>query len=199
MPLLAPISHHLDLNAYWLSKRGSRRMPARSDLEPAKIPPLLLPHLAIAERVGDQFRARLFGTGVVETWGFDATGYFAGEYVNNPYFYAEVRATFDTVHDRRLPVFVTGEFLKSLRTGALHAWSHVILPLSDDDRTVNKTICSFVVRLHPNLTASPDWLGCQPAKVLEVTCFADAGQLGRLCREWDRRWEPVAAERLADC
>ena len=31
----SPVRYHLDLYSYWLSKRGFRRMPARSDLNPA--------------------------------------------------------------------------------------------------------------------------------------------------------------------
>jgi hypothetical protein len=56
----------LDLYTYWLSKRGARVMPARTDIDPADIPQLL-PYLTIAEKAGDQFRYRLKGTGVV--WG----------------------------------------------------------------------------------------------------------------------------------
>ena len=32
-----PISHHLDLFSYWLSKRNGRIMPARRDIEPGGV------------------------------------------------------------------------------------------------------------------------------------------------------------------
>jgi hypothetical protein len=51
----APLSHHRDLYAYWFSKRGSRSMPARGDVNPVDIP-LLLPYLILVERAGEQLR-----------------------------------------------------------------------------------------------------------------------------------------------
>ena len=181
-----PVSFHLDLYAYWLAKRGSRRMPARDDLNPAEIIPLL-PHLIISERDGDQFRLRLFGTGAVHDLGFDATGYFAGEYLNNPSYYAEWRAIDETVCAHQDPLFVTGEFcFESLCSGSHHAWSAVILPLSDDGSTVNKIIASFVGRLNPPIAISREWLESQPAKVLRITEIKVPDALKQLCFEWER-------------
>jgi PAS domain len=184
-----PVSYHLDLYSYWLSKRGSRRMPARSDLDPADIIPLL-PHLIIAEKDGDQFRYRLIGTGVVRDVGFDATGYFVGEYLNNPNVYAEVRALYEMVCVTGDPVFATGEFcFNSFRLGALHAWSCLILPLSDGQSTVNKAVSSFITRFHPGTASSRDWLKEQPSKVFGVADIRGAGELEALCRDWEYRGE----------
>jgi hypothetical protein len=186
MALPTPVSYHFDLYAYWLAKRGSRRMPARNDLSPGEIV-LLLPHLIISEREGDEFRVRLFGTGVVQDLGFDATGYFAGEYLNNPSYYAEWRAINETVCADQDPLFVTGEFrFESIGSGAHHAWSAIILPLSDDGRIVNKLIASFVGRLHSPLAISRDWLESEPAKVLKIVDFKELGSLKQLCFEWER-------------
>jgi hypothetical protein len=156
-------------------------MPARRDIDPADLRQLL-PHLIISKREDSQFRHRLYGTGVVETLGFDATRYFVGEYLDNPNFHAEARAAYDTLFGLRDPVFVTGEFyFKSLRAGALYAWSTLILPLSEDQVTVDQTISSFIAHLHPQPTLTPDWLEYQPAKVLEVNDVSDAEELERLC------------------
>jgi hypothetical protein len=80
MPMQAPISHHLDLYSYWHSKRGTRNMPARSDMNPADIP-RLLPYLLIVERAADQFRYRLVGSAIVDGLGYDATGGAVGSYL----------------------------------------------------------------------------------------------------------------------
>jgi hypothetical protein len=48
------ISHHLDLYRYWLSKRASLTMPARSDINPADIP-ALLPYRMLVGKVDDRF------------------------------------------------------------------------------------------------------------------------------------------------
>jgi hypothetical protein len=197
MPTEAPVSHHLDLYAYWQAKRGARSMPARSDLDPADLIPLL-PYLIIAEKGDDQFRYRLFGTGVVGDLGYDATGYIAGEYLNNPYFYAELRAIYEAMCTLCNPVFATGEFcFKSFKSGALYASSTLILPLSDDGITINKAISSLIACLHSDPASNPDWLKQQPIKVFRVTAIGGAAELERLCREWEQRCTPVAKERLA--
>jgi PAS domain len=80
IPMQEPASHHLDLYRYWLSKRGTRIMPARGDINPADIVPLL-PYLMIVERAGDQFRYRQVGNAIVEAVGYDATGITVGTYI----------------------------------------------------------------------------------------------------------------------
>jgi hypothetical protein len=191
MLVLAPISFHLDLYAYWQSRRGTRTMPARSNISPADMLPLLR-HLIIAEKDGNQFRYRLFGTGVVDDIGYDATGYFAGEYLNNPNFYGELRAVYEMLCALSDPVFVTGEFcFKCFRSGALHAWSSTILPLSDDGITINKAISTLIARLHPDAASSRDWLEEQPAKVFSVSNIGDATGLETLCRKWEQGCEAI--------
>src|SRR5689334_25417586 len=61
---------------YWLTQRGSRPMPRRSDLDPADIPPRLLPGITLVDVVPDPRRYvyRLVGTMEAEVRGFDPTG-----------------------------------------------------------------------------------------------------------------------------
>ena len=159
-------------------------MPARRDLDPEDIVPLL-PHLIISERVNDKFSYKLLGTGVRDDLGYDPTGYFAGEYLDAG-FYPEIQATFGIVYAHGAPVFATGE---SRLKWLLHAWSSLILPLADNDRTVNRTISSFVQRLHPDQSAR-HWLEHQAAKVLQVTAVQNAEELEKLCLQWDERTKP---------
>jgi hypothetical protein len=77
MPVEAPLSHHLDHYRYWLAKRGTRVMPARSDINPADFP-LLLPYLVLVESVDDQFRYRLVGSAITRAAGYDPTGRAVG-------------------------------------------------------------------------------------------------------------------------
>ena len=178
-----PISFHFELYAYWLAKRGPRRMPARDDISPADIKPLL-PHLIITERDGDQFRYKLFGRGVVEDLGYDATGYFVGEFLNNPNYYSEWRAVMEKLVALQAPHFVAGEScFESFCSGAHLDWSVLILPLSNDGITVNKEIASLVARFHRGAQVR-GWSEHQPAKVLEIAAFKNENELKQLCADW---------------
>lgn len=61
--------------AYWKSRRGKFRMPARSDLDPLEIPSLLS-HLYLVDVSHDplDFRYRLLGTEIVKRSCADYTG-----------------------------------------------------------------------------------------------------------------------------
>lgn len=63
------------LHDYWQSKRHGRAMPARADIEPVEIKPLL-PYLIIADLFADPVRVRfrLAGTKVCEAFGFNIAG-----------------------------------------------------------------------------------------------------------------------------
>lgn len=62
------------LLGYWHGKRGSRRFPARADIDPTDIP-AFLPRIMLADVRHDplDFRYRLVGTGVCDTHWFDFT------------------------------------------------------------------------------------------------------------------------------
>ncbi len=89
MPLLSPDQHHpealagapadlLEMYGYWQRKRGTRAMPARSDIEPAEIkrllPGMLLVDIVRAPDGARDFVYRLVGTREVEMRGHDPTG-----------------------------------------------------------------------------------------------------------------------------
>lgn len=63
------------LIAYWERKRGTRIMPAPSDIDPVEIP-RLLPYIAIGDVTRDplDMRYRLMGTRLIEMGGVDRTG-----------------------------------------------------------------------------------------------------------------------------
>ncbi len=73
--MIAPGSRLQRALSYWESKRGSRLMPARRDLDPIDIPDLLA-FVVLTDVTHDplDFRYRLVGTGVVARSADDYTG-----------------------------------------------------------------------------------------------------------------------------
>jgi hypothetical protein len=195
MPTHAAISRHLDLFAYWLSKRGSRAMPSRSDINPADIP-LLLPHVMIVEKADDQFRYRLVGSAIVQGIGYDATGVTVGSYLITPEAAAEVRAIFQRVYTDACPVFSTGEFI--FKSGAQFNMSLLTLPLSEDGIAVNMSISTLASCFSAAFVPRRGWLKGLPAKADVVTDIRDAAELEKFCREWEQRCAPIAEQRPAD-
>ncbi|WP_282604209.1 PAS domain-containing protein [Pelagibius sp. Alg239-R121] len=60
---------------YWLSKRGDRRIPLRTDIEPTEIPELLpFVFLMDVDRAARRFRVRLAGTAICNAYHRNITG-----------------------------------------------------------------------------------------------------------------------------
>ena len=72
--------HAVTLLAYWDGKRGSNDIADRAHIDPHELRPLL-PHLVIADAVndGEDFRIRLYGTGLVRLMGEERTGMLMSE------------------------------------------------------------------------------------------------------------------------
>ncbi|MGA7323095.1 MAG: PAS domain-containing protein [Rhodomicrobium sp.] len=179
-----PLSHHAKLYGYWLTKRRSRRLPARSELDPADIPELL-PYLIIVGKESNQFRYRLVGTAVVQAVGYDATGSTVGSYLLAPKHALEAQAIFERAFTLAHPIFATGGFI--LKSGADATLSLLVLPLSDDGAAVNMTISTLVARFDARRMASRDWLSGMPIKVCDIVDVRSAEHLGKLCLEWEQR------------
>ncbi len=127
---------------YWLTKRGSRSMPGRSDLDPAEIPPRLLPGITLVDVVPDPRRYvyRLVGTMEAEVRGYDPTGKSVGE----AYFgenAADATECYDLVVSTCAPVLDPLPFLER-RRGYRGAES-LFLPLSNDGVAVNMIVVFF--------------------------------------------------------
>jgi hypothetical protein len=184
----APISHHLSLYHYWLSKRGSRLMPARGDLSPGDIP-ALLPFLLIVGKADGQLHYRLIGTAVVQAVGYDATGTTVGSYLVSPEDAVETRAIFERVFTAARPVFSTGEFI--FKSGAHLNMSLLTLPLSDDGAAVNMTVSTLAAHCRASLFAKRGWIKGLPIRVCDVLDVGSAEELGKLCLDWDKRGESL--------
>jgi hypothetical protein len=178
MPLIAPASYHLDLYRYWLAKCGGRPMPARRDIDPTDVPPLL-PYLGIIEHADGELRYRLIGTALGQQLGRDVTGGTVGSYVR---FAPGLRATVELVCTAARPVFNTAR----LGPGFAHKISALLLPLSKDGAAVNMIVFLYLTHFQPCGWASPDWLWSTPVSVGEPAIVEDAAHLENLVADWER-------------
>jgi hypothetical protein len=128
-----------ELFDYWLRSAGARRMPARSDLDPLKVPKLLPSISLIDVRDGlDGACFRLAGTRLHEIYGQEITGKRAGEV-----FSGEQADYWRRIHAR---VLEQGLPLHGVVRGPAKGRDHVVLfwmrlPLSEDGGRVDRILC----------------------------------------------------------
>jgi len=133
----------LKVLAYWEGKRRGRAMPSRSDIDPAELVGLL-PNIMLVDVVDDErrFVYRLVGTGEVQLRGRDPTG----KSVRDGYFAATPEAAehrYETVCKTRAPYYDEDSFQVLDR---YVSEANLFLPLSDDDKTVNKILVFSINR-----------------------------------------------------
>jgi hypothetical protein len=128
-----------ELFDYWLRSAGTRPMPARSDLDPLKVP-RLLPSIGLIDvRNGlDEACFRLAGTRLHEIYGQEITGMRALEV-----FAGERAEYWRRIHGR---VVETGRPLNGVVRGPTRDRDHIVLfwlrlPLSEDGGSVDRILC----------------------------------------------------------
>ena len=126
------------LRDYWESKRRGRAVPARSDIDPAEIKPLL-PYLLIADISTEplRIRFRLAGTKVCETFGFN----LAGRYLEDLDVAADVG--FWLAQYRRMiaaPAPVYGRTTGTREEVQLFRSDWAMFPVSSDGRRVDQSL-----------------------------------------------------------
>ncbi len=122
--------HIQQLAKAWLEARGDQLMPKASQFGPFQLRPFL-PNLAVYRKASEgRYKVTLQGTGLVEAFGFDATG----EFLDNLYpadVYADLSPFYKLLFDN-------GHISHSVRiyerkgTGALVTIEQIMVPLSDD-------------------------------------------------------------------
>jgi hypothetical protein len=120
---------------YWQLKRGSRLAPARADIDPVEIAPLL-PRVMLVDVSTDpvDFRFRLAGTGIVKIHGAELTKKRALEL--EPPAYAEIiHRHYADALERRAPV---AHRLLLECESRRSAYMRIILPLSEDGAAINR-------------------------------------------------------------
>lgn len=136
--LLAPSLQ--PLLAYWKSRSGDERLPARADIDPLDIPRLLpFLYLVDVEPQGGgatpyRFRYRLVGTGIVERNGGDPTGHYLEEFENRP-FHATILEDYARCASEKRPVAAARRFMDA--AGRHWPYQRLVLPLSDNGQDVN--------------------------------------------------------------
>jgi hypothetical protein len=125
--------HHLV--AWWFDKRGERLMPALCDVDPIEISSVLK-QVWLCDYLpqSDRFRYRLAGEEINDFWGCSLSGKHQDEIVP-----AERRASV-TKRSRMaidLPAIIHDRARLSLAEEITRNGERIILPLSDDGRTVN--------------------------------------------------------------
>ena len=123
-----------DLKAYWDAKRGARRMPAPSEIDPVEMA-AHLGHICLIDVLQPplRFRWRLIGTSVVDALGQDGTGQFFDEAEHAEVFQG-LAASCRWVVQARAPLRTVGT-VPYAEIGRIGCES-VELPLSDDGEAV---------------------------------------------------------------
>ncbi len=123
---------------YWNSKRSGRSMPSRSDLDPVEMKSFLSSVILVdVEHEPLNFLYRLVGTKEVDARGFDPTGLNVSEGSLGTSV-EDVLANYKIVSEKKCPVY-DKEGVSS-ETSPLRQGDAILLPLSDDDETVNMVI-----------------------------------------------------------
>lgn len=127
---------------YWEDKRRGRLAPARQDIDPLDFPDFL-PCVVLwdVEEGGEDFRVRLVGEQIIETFGFNATGMTIRDERFVPD--KELQQEFLNFHKLSTlwphPIFYSGN-LWYWRDKAHIPVSCLPLPLSDDGKTITKIL-----------------------------------------------------------
>ena len=121
--------------SYWFDMCGSRPMPARRDINPIKIPSALA-QIWLCDYLSEsgRFRYRLAGEEINDFWGFNLSGKYLDEIVPAERL-ASVTNKFRMALE--LPAIVYDRACLSLTEEIKRNGERIILPLSDDGRTVN--------------------------------------------------------------
>jgi len=134
-----------NLHAYWNSRRGERLMPARADIDIAKIP-TLLPYVFLIDVLdgGLDFRFRVAGTHIRDVTEDEVTGQHVAEAFPEE-FGAEVRQIWSKVVDSRRPVSGRGRLWVPGREHV--TWEGVAMPLAEAGGDVNMLLGGVVFNL----------------------------------------------------
>ena len=120
---------------YWDGKRAGRRMPARRDIDPVEMKPWLA-NMQLIDVSHNPRRMvyRLVGELDVAFRGYNPTGRLVEECCIGLNL-EETLKNFDIVITERTPLYDWADYLS--KSGFLRSQEELLMPLSDDDETVN--------------------------------------------------------------
>jgi hypothetical protein len=124
---------------YWMEKRGDRRLPSRSDIDPSEIKDLL-PNVILTRLEYAPFRVlyKLIGTKAVENAGLDYSGRYLDELDFVSEFGTDWPATYQMIATEKEPVL--GLCTIKLTDGVVKPYVVAMFPLSSDGETVDQVI-----------------------------------------------------------
>jgi hypothetical protein len=128
-----------EFHRYWLTRRGERRLPAKSDIDPTDIPHLLSGIVLLdvhAEPL--DFEYRLIGDSIVTR-----LGNLKGKRVREAALInvsSSAYANYCRVIETGVPQFLEGVAVSAYRQGRPALMSRVHCPLSSDGTTIDKII-----------------------------------------------------------
>ncbi len=123
---------------YWASLKNGREIPSRADFHPSRIL-RRLPNVSLVDvgACGGQFRFRLAGTGLRDTFGLELTG----RYLDQAPMGDQLdlwRTVYRRVAETGAPASGYTPLLWRDRPGLVQAWLR--LPFSEDGKTVNMVL-----------------------------------------------------------
>ncbi len=123
----------LAFHQLWQSKCAGERLPARADFSLQELRPFM-GNVAILDVIdgGADFRFRLYGSGIAESYQGDMTGKSVREY--RPEFFDRLAPGYRDCIARRAPRFDRFEVDDSRM---LFRWARVVLPLASDGHHVD--------------------------------------------------------------
>jgi hypothetical protein len=149
-PLIASNAVLSGLWLYWRTKCEVRAMPRRRDIDPVDMPPHLLPHLQLVERVGARFRYRLTGTAIVDAYSRELTGLFIDE-VLPPSRREVAERHYARVFDTGRPIFVRNSYTTATSVELIA--TRIMLPLSEDGATVSLVLMAQIFEYSTDVAA----------------------------------------------
>lgn len=138
-----------ELLQIWENARADKPLPARADMGPSVLGPVLLPHILIADveyHPVMRFRWRLIGTHTTETLGRDVTGSYWDE-IYNEQTMASLALRVGWLLKHRKPLRAIGISPKPEENAG--SSETLYLPLSDDGSRINMVMLGSVYTVGP--------------------------------------------------
>jgi hypothetical protein len=128
------------LYLYWLSRRGDRRFPRRSDIDPLDFAYMLGHIMLVDVRHGEPgYFVRLHGTAMVQRAHYDLTGKFIEDLPITEY-RAYVLQRCESVVASGAPAIVRTD---RVLDGAIRRYEALWLPFSEDGQAVSLLLCAL--------------------------------------------------------
>ena len=129
------------LYSYWLNQKGTRRFPARRDIDPVDFPYILC-HLMLIDvlRSPMRFRVRVHGTERVRRAGYDLTDKLIDEIPTPEYRNYAIQRCMGVVEAADA---ILVHYAREL-DGRTYRYEAIWLPLSENGKDVTQLLCALI-------------------------------------------------------